>query len=214
MNDDTYWYVIGPSLKDKRWKKANKKTNGHIIPLGYINYNDRYSDYLQAADLYIDSYPIHGFTAAIDAVSANTPVTCLESAFKMLKYLRNTRGYCLNSDSLISISKKVLYDKNFAQELLKEQQDSLEAEQSKTAWDNRINKLYEVIPHSHSVKNLKGEVDYNTIDDKCVVVNVMLNKRFQERFSLAVLVYKLRYLFYKFIVKNKLKEIKMLSKIS
>ena len=106
IDDECVFYAIGISPNNKEWCKAKEKSGGKIIPLGVINFDDGYMDYIKSADLYLDSYPFPGGTASIDAISAGVPTLSLKTALLQLDYLRKTDGYCHTKDEFIEKAKK------------------------------------------------------------------------------------------------------------
>ena len=176
IDEDTYCYIIGVKKNNSFWKKIEYQSKGHIIPLGYINFNNGYMDYLSAADLYIDSYPVTGYAAMIDAVSRGVPSLSLKSADPQLDYLIKTPAYCLEEEDFISKAKRILNDKNYAEEITADVQKSLEEYQSIPAWNRRIEELLKVCPKKHRVKDLSKEQDYSGIDDLSVLINIMTDK--------------------------------------
>ena len=177
-DDDTICYVIGVKPKNKEWKEDIKKYKKNIKLLGYINFNNGFSDYLKSADLYLDSYPLCGGTATIDAISSGTPVLSLKSVYPQFDYLTHTSAYCSTEEEFINKAKKVLNDKKYSDDLFVELKNSLIKYQSIDAWNERIKNLYEVAPKQHKVKDLSNVTDYSEKDDLSVLCNVMLNKKF------------------------------------
>lgn len=187
MDDNTICYVIGIKPSNKLWKKEIKKSGKKIILSGFINFNDGFLDYLKSADLYLDSYPLPGGTAAIDAISAGTPCLSLKSILPQFDYLIQTSGYCNTEEEFISKSKKILNNENFAQNILKEEQQSLIENQSTEKWNNRIEKLYEIAPQKHEVKDLSKNEDYSAPNDTSVLCNVIGNKKFLKLKNIEIL---------------------------
>lgn len=178
IDDKCVCYAIGISSSNKEWSKTYKQSGGKIIPLGIINFDDGYMDYIKSADLYLDSYPFPGGTATIDAISASVPTLSLKTALLQLDYLRNTSGYCLTKDEFIQKAKKILSDKAFVQEIINEERQSLIKHQSIDAWDKKITNLLKIAPQKHKVQDLSDEIDFCEIDDICVLDNLICNEKF------------------------------------
>ena len=178
INKNTYCYMIGLDKNDKKWSKYIRKSKGHIIQKDSVGFYEGYLDYLAAADLYIDSYPIAGGTAMMDAISQNTPSISLKSTFSQLNYLTETRAYLDTPEEFIKTAKKILNDESFGAEITAELQNSLVKYQSKQAWNQRMDNLLKIVPKEHIVKDLSNEEDNNIIDDYTVLVNVSLDKNF------------------------------------
>lgn len=177
-DDNTFIYVIGAKKKKSMWKTAFKNSKGHIIALGYIDFDKDYLKYIGMADLYLDSYPMNSWTATIDAVTMNVPVLSLESACPSLDYLTMTDSCCKEKSELINKAKKVLADVNYANYLKDCLKNSLIQNQSQEAWNNKIKQLLELVPKKHKVIDLSNEKDKFYINDLAVMNNwhVMKNE--------------------------------------
>lgn len=176
ITTDTLFYLIGP--RDKDLKNLNIKKNKNIKCLGNINFDNGYTDYLAAADLYIDSFPLCGATATIDAIQQNTPVLSLKSVYPQLEYLKSTSAFCKTQNELINKAKQILNREDLAQENIEELQNSLLKSLSTQAWQNRINEIFKIIPSKHKVQNLETETDNREICDLSVYNNIVCNKNF------------------------------------
>lgn len=176
IDEDTYCYIIGIPRNDKYWQKIEKETNGHIIPLGYINFDDGYLDYLSCADLYIDSYPMTGGATMIDAVSRGVPVLSIKTVDIQLDYFSSTSAYCETKEEFITKAKNILADSKYAKNIVKELQKSLEEYQSVISWNKRIFKMLDAVPKKHCVKDLSQECDLVKADDLAVLLNMMTDK--------------------------------------
>jgi hypothetical protein len=177
INENTYLYVIGANKKHKMWKTAFKETKGHIIPLGLINFNAGYLDYIGMADLYIDSYPTCGYTALIDAISLGVPVLSLETILPQLDYLTKSNAYCKTIEELIEKTNKILNNSTYAQNIVEETQKSLKENLSLNAWNNKIENLLKIAPNTHKL-NILPEDDDCKIYDISVMCNILENKNF------------------------------------
>lgn len=178
IDQDTYCYVIGVKPNNKDWLKIKKETNNRVITLGYVNFDKGYLDYLRAADLYLDSYPLCGGTAMIDAISSGTPSLSLKSVYPQFDYLTKTSAYCQTKDDFIDKAKKVLNSKDYAKAIYEEVKDSLIRYQSIEAWNKRIAELFKNIPKEHNVKYLNNTKDYSENNDLSVLCNVLEDNKF------------------------------------
>ena len=114
MDDNTYCYVIGVEKNNKEWKKSILKSGKKIFLLGVVDFNKGYLNYLKAADLYLDSYPVGGGTATIDAIASGTPALSLQSVYPQFDYLIKTSAYCKTGKDFIQKAKQILCDKEYA----------------------------------------------------------------------------------------------------
>ncbi len=178
MDDNTLCYVIGVKPKSPSWKKIKHDTKNRVITLGFINFHKGFSDYLKAADLYLDSYPLGGGTAMIDAISSGVPALSLNTVCPQFDYLTETSAYCQTKDEFINKARKVLNNKAYANEIYEEVKNSLIKYQSTEAWNKKIEKLFEIAPKNHKVKILSEADDYCENNDLSVLCNAITNKKF------------------------------------
>lgn len=174
LNKKTILIVIGIEKNSQIWTRKN------IFPMGVIDFSEGFLDYLKIADLYLDSYPMSGGTALIDAINCGVPALSLKSTILQLDYFMKTSGFCLNKKDFISKAKRILNDYTYAQQILKEEQNSLSKHQSPDIWNEKINKLLEIIPKEHSVLDLQNENDIFLIDDLSVQDNVIYDSHFAQ----------------------------------
>ncbi len=176
IDENTYCYIIGIPKDDKYWKKIEQETMGHIVPLGYVDFNNGYLDYLSCADLYIDSYPMTGGTTMIDVISRGVAAISLKTVDIQLDYFSSSSAYCNDKSEFILKGKKILNDKKYAKKIIDELQQSLEKYQSVIEWNKRIYKMLEKVPKTHSIKTFSFEKEISVIDDLSVLLNIMTDK--------------------------------------
>lgn len=183
MDKDTYCYVIGvpPSPSSADWIQLKKETNGHVVTLGFIDFDKGFLEYLKAADLYLDSYPLCGGTATIDAVSCGIPVISLKSVYPHFDYLTETSAHCQTEEEFISKAKKALHDKEYANKIFEEVKASLVKYQSPDAWNKRIANLFATAPKTHKIRELSPDQDYAEDNDLSVLCNATRDKNFLKR---------------------------------
>ena len=97
--------AIGPSKKDREWRIAFKKNNGRINPIGVIP-NNHVENYLQVADVALDSFPICSFTALLDIAQYGIPCVSLRTPFSSIDAFEEANIYCSNTSEVV---KKIIY---------------------------------------------------------------------------------------------------------
>lgn len=170
--EDVICYLMGPSPANEYWKNVNQETNGRIIPLGQIDYNKEYFDYIAAADLIIDAYPMGGGTAITDCVMSGKTILSIANVFGQLDYIATSQSTCNNGEEFVEKVIKVLDDEKYAKELSIELRKLFEEECSEQNWLKKLNELIEKTPKVHSVKNLAHEIEPLYIDDRDVVIDL------------------------------------------
>lgn len=211
-NDNIQIIIIGPSPKEKLWKQAYKKSNGIIKTIGQIDYNNGYFDYMNAADLVIDSWPMGGGTVMIDALSCNTPVLALKNPIGQLDYFSKSQAYCKTEDELYQKTKLVLNNEDFRNNLVNEVKINLEQDHSVESWSKKLEKLIEITPKTHTVKDISQEKENKEIDDAAICLNYIYNKEFKKNNKLKVFKYHMLYYINKFIFNNKKETYRYLKK--
>lgn len=61
---DTQYIIVGPNPNEEKWKDLDHKTSGLVKSVGYLNRSD-IDDLVRICDLYIVSFPMSSFGAAI-----------------------------------------------------------------------------------------------------------------------------------------------------
>lgn len=74
--------IIGANIEDAQWKKVRKQFSNSVDFYETKSYKE-YLSILSSCTLVIDSYPIGGGTALLDAVSCGIPVLSLNKDFQM-----------------------------------------------------------------------------------------------------------------------------------
>lgn len=175
IDKETFVYVIGADKNDPMWIKAQEETDKHIIPLGYIDFNNGYLDYIGMADLYIDSYPMNGWTAVIDAISVNVPAISLRNLLPQMDFLETT-GCCFKKKlEFIECAKRILSDKEYADKIVFKTKQALEVAASTETWNSKIEDMLKKVPAIHSVKRQGAEKDFCLSNDLSVINNLQTN---------------------------------------
>ena len=211
-NDNLQIIIIGPDPKEKLWKQAYKKSNGIIKTIGQVDYNNGYFDYMNAADLVIDSWPMSGGTVMIDAISCNTPVLSLKNPIGQFDYLAKSQAYCKTEDELYEKTKLVLNNEDFRNNLVNEVKANLEQDHSVENWGKKLEKLIEITPKIHTVKDISNEIENKEIDDTVICLNYIYNKQFLLKRYDKLIIYYIIYLFAKYLIRNRKIKFKYLKK--
>ena len=169
MRSDVFCLVIGPSRDEKQWKDAWKKSSGNVNAIGYVDYNKGYLNYISRADLVIDSWPMGGGTALIDALSLSKPVLSLKSPLGQFDYLLQSLSYCTDKSELITKTLRVLDDEKFAKAVVDDCYQHFCRDHSIDAWAEKVNYLVALTPKEHKVKILDERDDINIIDELCLL---------------------------------------------
>ena len=175
-NKDAILYCIGPKINAAPWKRLNKTILERANFTGCIDYEKDYQIYLSACDLIIDSYPMPGYTVAVDAITHSVPFLSIDNTLGQLDFVTRTDGYCKNETELIQKACAVLNDDVYSNKIIKQEKDIFYEENSTAAFKPKLQKLIEITPKQHFVKNLENETEPLDIDDNSVIVDIMYRK--------------------------------------
>lgn len=168
-SENVVCYGIGPTPNTGGWNNYGNK----FIALGTIDYGEKYFDYLNACDVYINSLPISGGTAMLDAIQFRKPVL----------------SYTLFNDKLGDIIKGVdtIYDtKQFVQHLqlilssdvkaneLAQKQYKEVIKYHGEGWRSNLERMLKLVPKKHCVQNNKKKLDI-TINDLSIMISLWNN---------------------------------------
>lgn len=103
--ENVVFLIVGLSEKNQEWEVLKSKYTNRLFLIEFVN-NKKLSVYYDAADLYIDSFPVPGGIAFTDAVMKGINAVVLESKFfdtKLKKY------FFVSYDKLIERTIDLLY---------------------------------------------------------------------------------------------------------
>lgn len=198
-NNNIQIIIIGPSQQEKIWGNAYRQSNGIIKAVGQINYDNGYFDYMNAADLVIDSWPMSGGTVMIDAISCNTPVLSLKNPIGQFDYLAKSKAYCQNEEELYAKAKLILNNEQFRKDLLNEVKNNFEEDHSVENWSRKLEQLIQITPKTHTIKDLSSEIENKDIDEAAIVLNYLynptfINKKCYKKYTSLILYYIAKYI--------------------
>ena len=167
---DAYVLIIGPQEKDfssyfKEYKSFQKKTN-RIKAIGRVNPQELF-EYLGCADLVLDSFPMSGGTALVDAISCNRPVLSLSCPTEQLDYIMDSVAYCKDEQIYMQKIENILKSIDVANENVFNVKQEIEKYSSPEIWLKNWGKIYEnalLNPHQIYHFNSFAEDEFNDLD--------------------------------------------------
>ncbi len=102
--DDYLFLVAGPDQAVPEWKDAYVRTAGKVSALGWLS-REQLEAYYCAADLYIESFPIGGGTALLEALAHGLPSYTVEGGLSQFDIFFD---YKVSPDRLIPAARRVL----------------------------------------------------------------------------------------------------------
>ena len=153
-----------------------------------------------------------GGTVMMDAISCNIPVLTLKNPLNQFDYLYKSQAYCNTDKELYKKTKLILNNDKFRNILLKELKQNLEQDHSVENWGKKLQKLIELTPKYHTIKDISNEIENTSIGEADICLNYSYNPNFiNQRFDKQI-IYKLLYFWAKYILRNEEKKYKYIKK--
>lgn len=172
-------YAIGPSSKETYWKKAEKISNGRIRTLGSVSH-DKLNDYYKASDIVVDSIPLGGGTACIDAISCGSPVLTLNNPFGQFDYLVESDAYCETENELLIKIKEMMSDEKVIENNIRSIKEKLLEGHSRSIWEKNVKKLIDEMPISHTVYAFENDVKDSMIEENDLWITLVYSITFRK----------------------------------
>ncbi len=171
LKDENIIFVaIGPNYATlPLWKNVAEKTSGRLKVLGILPYEE-VATYIAAADVVLDSFPMGGGTALIDAVSQNRPVLFVDSILGQFDYLLDSVAQCSDFHNLVVRARDLVYDEILQQKNVAEMKKRLADNCCIVVWKNKLPQVYHQVGQRHSLRSFKAVPKVS--DDTVVLVNL------------------------------------------
>ncbi len=163
---DSICFGIGPTEETGNWGNMSK-----CIPLGEVEYGEEYYKYLSAADLYIDSIPIGGGVAIMDAVQAHLPVLSYSVFNPDFGNLVEGVEKITNKKKFINLAVNLLLDSKKSEDLAFEQYKTMMKYHGTKGWN--MKKEY-IVSNLKGIKHRVKKINNlsSSIDDRCVMLSI------------------------------------------
>lgn len=166
-----YFYLIGPGTSDS-WIRTKERTQERVCPLGLIKDKELYYKYLMAADVYIDSYCVGGFTASLDAIQNGVPLLSCK-LFRQKDYLMwdpfvFCDGVCVSEEELIKKICLLQKDVKLRHDLASRQLDKAICD-FEVNWSSRLRNILQNTPPEHKLYPFANTPEDSIINDSDVV---------------------------------------------
>lgn len=162
-------YGIGPTHDIGGWSKYK----GKFIALGNIDYGELYFDYLNACDVYINSIPIGGGTAMLDALQFGKPILSYSLFNDKLGDIIKGVETTYDVQQFIHQLRLILFSETQAKYLADNQYNNV-IKYHGDCWKNNLNQMLKLVPKQHSVRNKKKKLD-TTVDDLSIMISLWNN---------------------------------------
>lgn len=146
----TRFYLVGPNPKQDIWKKIPQNIKTNIIFTGRLDYNTEYPLYLSAADMVLDSFPVNGGTAVIDAVKAGKPILTLKRCF-IPDFLNQSQAGCETLEQMTHKASCILNDIEYRKQIYHDVYSHWVMETDVELWKQRCHHIYAALPTRHNI---------------------------------------------------------------
>ena len=188
--DDVVCYGIGPSPDIGEWNKYKRR----FIALGEIAYGEQYFDYINACDIFVNSFPIGGATTMLDAMQFFKPVLSY-SIFRdnlgdIICGIETNYDFNLFSKKLCDMLDSRTMRENIAQMQYKQvlQYHGIDV------WYKNILEMLFRTPKNHKVNDLCNKMTRYKIDDLSVMISLWNRAIVKKRVSLKDIYHQIRIL--------------------
>lgn len=177
-------YIVGVK-NNSMWKPLIKKYKDRVIlteTLPYLQYLQK----LCMASVVVDSYPVSGGTALIDAIKQRIPFVSLKTIEGQTDFVENSQGMCNTSKELVDKVIKILKDPNFAKEILLDESNRFKKENDIHLWRKNINNILLTMSQKHSIQQFTKQEIF--INDYTLMCYEIYKKQVQELLPKKVLI--------------------------
>ena len=147
---DAVFYIAGVERNNYFWPELKKRFPDRLVIYGKLDYSTEYLQLLAASDLVIDSYPVGGGTAIIDAVKAGKPVLTLHTFFQS-DYLLNSKASCSTYEEFKEKAYRILHEPAYGDEIYQDVYKSWLEHLNPEAWRARCQAIYDSLPECHQI---------------------------------------------------------------
>lgn len=176
-NEHISSFVIGPDASMPEWGMAQEQSGGRVHPLGLITDKALYEKYLQAADLYVGSYPLAGFTALMDGVQHGLPFIQLliskQAKFGIDNSNQEGETFCYSHQMLEAKIILAKHNPEYYNTLWQESLKLYSTSCDYRAWLQRLGRLYKKCPLRHGIYSFTHQQGESTYIDDYVAMNAM-----------------------------------------
>lgn len=164
--NDVVCYGIGPNNDIGGWSSYGEQ----FIALGNITYGEEYFHYLNACDVYVNSIPISGGTAMLDAIQFKKPVLSFNLFDDGLGNIIEGVESIFDLKVFNTTLKKLLLSNEMIQSLAQRQYETVLEYHGIENWCKNVEDMFCHIPIQHSI-NMKIKPRYK-INDMAVMVSL------------------------------------------
>ena len=165
--------AIGPSLKDTGWQSAYSKSQGRIMAMGMLPYEEL-CKYIHISDVAIDSFPISSFTALLDVARHKVPCVMLESPINSFDCFEKSGVVVKTEDGVVNKVLSLLQSKP-AENIL---YDIIQRDHMPSGFAKRLESLFSKLPKKHIIHPVKQDKGRMVSDfERLIIDNSVKNQQ-------------------------------------
>ena len=188
--EDVVCYGIGPTPGIGNWDKYGNK----FIALGNVDYGEQYFDYLNACDVYINSIPIGGGTAVLDAIQFRKPVLSFSLFRDELGDIIEGVETIYDPVYFTNRLYEILKSKELISQLGIIQNRKVLQNHGTITWHLNIQSMLEYTPKKHAVRCFSPNIR-NHIDDMSIMISLWNNTLCKRKWTIYDIFHQLRRIF-------------------
>jgi glycosyltransferase involved in cell wall biosynthesis len=152
--------VVGPDSTIPVWQTAHHASKGKVLPVGRVPH-DRLIDFFRSADVYVDSFPVGGGTACIEALMYGLPLISVDSG---LTQFDSYSRYWVRLDDVIPRCREYLEEGR--------RHDAGEAVDCirphlRDDWSSKLTKVLRQVPAEHGIRPPPPRpIDFDGYDER------------------------------------------------
>lgn len=147
----------------------------------------KFFKYLSCADLVIDSFPMSGGVALLDAISQNKPILSMECPTGQSDFIEKSPAYCKHNDELLDKTTLMLDNEKECQNNISIIKKLFNKDNSKPVWQSKVNNLYSKYT-SHNILEFtsKSNKKYTYLDIYLMQSTIKTKIKFRIPFVLTI----------------------------
>lgn len=155
-NSDLLILAVGMNFGDfPHWRFLSDRYGDRFRPMGKIPH-DEFVDFVAAADLFIGSVPVPGFTTVVDALVAKTPSLFLSTSAGLMDWMAGSIACCHSEAELVRKAHEILSDRHVANRYFDDLANRLSEMSRSDAFLRQVNVFFEKLLTAgcHSVRRI------------------------------------------------------------
>ena len=151
--------VVGNTPNHKLWRKPGIQYGDRLKIFPLVN-NEVFNEFVFISDIVIDSMPMGGGVALIDAIMYDKPVLSLENPLGQLDYIYNSLSYCKDAQEFQEKLSQLIQNKMQRKAFILSAKKQLIKFHSTTKWNENVKSLFNKLPAVHNIRSHLSYYNY------------------------------------------------------